>query len=199
MRKIILASNNAHKLSELKNLLKEVRDLEVTGTGDFGIRIEVEEDGATLEENAFKKAKAVYDVLKIPTVSDDTGLFVDSLNGEPGVLAARYAGENAAYADNCKKLLFNLDNVPEEKRTARFESVICCYKNPDEVLYFKGICNGKILCSARGENGFGYDPLFVPDGSDKTFAEMTDMEKNKISHRAISMHKFLNHITSSSK
>lgn len=136
------------------------------------------------------KARKINSVLNISTIADDTGLFVEALNGEPGIYSARYAGENASYEDNCVKLLSDLKDVPENKRTAKFESVICFYVCEKEYYFFKGICKGKIIELGRGSNGFGYDPLFVPEDLTKTFAELSDEEKNKISHRARALQKF---------
>jgi len=190
MKKILIASGNVHKITEIKSVLKGIEYINILSLKDFGITIDVTEDADTLEGNALKKAKEIYNVFKISTVSDDTGLFVDALDGAPGVYSARYAGEDASYSDNCLKLLSNLNNVPAENRTARFESVICFYLNEEVNYFFKGICEGKIIYEPRGKNGFGYDPLFVPDGFDLTFAEMNDVEKNKISHRGVALMKF---------
>ncbi|MEO6695698.1 MAG: RdgB/HAM1 family non-canonical purine NTP pyrophosphatase [Ignavibacteria bacterium] len=190
LKKILIASGNSHKISEIISVLKDFKNLELLSLKDFGVSVDVIEDGKTLNDNAFKKAKEIYGIFKIPTISDDTGLFVDALNGEPGVYSARYAGEHASYSDNCKKLIENLKNHSLEKRTARFESVICFYVNDNEYYLFNGICEGKIIFDGRGEKGFGYDSLFVPDGLDLTFAEMSDEEKNKISHRGRALQEF---------
>ncbi|MFA9424296.1 MAG: RdgB/HAM1 family non-canonical purine NTP pyrophosphatase, partial [Sedimentibacter sp.] len=141
-------------------------------------------DGNTLEENAFKKAEELHKKVKGIVIADDTGLFVDALNGEPGVYSARYAGETASYSDNNKLLLKNLQDVPLEKRTAAFKTVIAIVLEDGKRIMAEGTCTGKIAFDEKGSNGFGYDPLFIVDGVNKTFAEMTDKEKNKISHRA---------------
>lgn len=191
MDKLLIATNNKHKIKEISEILKPVPGLNLYSPDTFGISIDVIEDGATLEENAYKKADKNYGILNMPVLSDDTGLFVDALNGEPGVYSARYAGKNSSYSDNCRKLLSELNHITLlEKRTARFESVICLYINEKEFYFFKGICKGLILNESRGKNGFGYDPLFVPEGYDQTFAELSDTIKNKISHRAIALKKF---------
>lgn len=190
MNKLLIASGNQHKITEIKSMLKTVPNLTIRSLKDFGISIEVDEDGDTLRDNAFKKAKEYSEFFEMPALSDDTGLFVDALNGEPGVFSSRYSGENATYDDNKKKLLNSLKNVPEERRTAEFRSVICYYVDPKEYYFFEGICKGKIIFEERGENGFGYDAVFVPDNFKKTFAELTESEKNKISHRAIALLKF---------
>lgn len=190
MNKILLASNNAHKITEIKSILKNNSRIKLLSLNDFGISADVIEDGDSLEDNAIKKAKEIYEILNIPSLSDDTGLFVDALKGEPGIYSARYAGENASYPDNCNKLLSNLKDIPEDKRTAEFKSVICFYVNEKECYLFYGVCKGKIIFEERGDNGFGYDPIFIPEGLNKTFAELKDDVKNQISHRAISLKKF---------
>ncbi len=197
MKKILIASNNPHKITEIKSVLKDVNDIQILSPKDLGIDADVVEDGNSLEENALIKAKAIHKISNLPCVSDDTGLFVDALNGEPGIYSARYSGESATYADNCNKLLTNLKNTPDENRTARFESVICFYENENKNHFFKGICKGKIIKEPRGENGFGYDPLFMPDGFDRTFAEMPDDDKNKISHRGKALEGFRKFMKSS--
>ncbi len=190
MIKIILASNNPHKITEINYALKDIPNVKIFSLKDFGIKAEVIENGETLEVNAFKKAKEIYDILKIPTLSDDTGLFADALDGEPGVYSARYAGDNASYYDNCIKLLSNLENIPHEKRTAGFKTVICFYLNKSKHYFFNGICKGIIANDFKGENGFGYDPVFIPEGYTKSFAEMSEEEKNNISHRALALNNF---------
>ena len=190
MSKIIIATNNQHKTVEIRSILKENNKIKILSLKDFGIKADINEDGKTLEENALIKAAYVYKLLGIPALADDTGLFVDALNGEPGVYSARYAGEDATYEDNCKKLTSHLENIPEDKRTAEFVSVICLYINEKDHYFFKGTCKGKIINEGKGTNGFGYDPIFAPEDSEKTFAELNDSEKNKISHRALALKKF---------
>ena len=193
MNKILLATNNKNKISEINSILKDIPGLQILSVHYFGIAPEIVEDKNTIEENAYKKAQSIYNIFRIPAVSDDTGLFVDALGGEPGVHSARYAGESASYSDNCSKLLMNLNDIPPEIRTARFETVICFY--PDNKL-FRGICKGKIINEPRGKNGFGYDPVFVPEGYEKTFAELSDTKKNKISHRSKALQEFRNYLLS---
>lgn len=190
MNKLFIASNNKHKITEINEILKPAGGLMIYTSYKFGIRIDAEEDGNTLEENSFKKALKNYQVLNIPVISDDTGLYVDELNGEPGIFSARYAGIDSTYSENCSKLLSKMDTIPEFKRKAGFESVICLLVNEKEYYFFKGICKGFILTEIRGKNGFGYDPLFVPEGYDETFAELSNTVKNKISHRALALQKF---------
>lgn len=187
--KILLATNNPHKISEIKFVLN-TSNLKLLSLKDFGVTVKIIEDENSLEKNAFKKAKEISRILNIPTLADDTGLFVKALNDEPGIYSARYAGENVTYEENRKKLLDELKNIPEVERSARFESVICFYVNQKDYYFFEGVCEGNIIHEARGTNGFGYDPLFIPDGECKTFAELSDKEKNKISHRAIALRKF---------
>lgn len=189
-----MATNNSNKVKEIRSVLASVSNISIYSLNDFGISVEVTEDGNTLEENALLKAEHVYKLLNIPTISDDTGLFVEALNNEPGIYSARYAGEDATYKDNCIKLLSELKDVKMENRKARFESVICFYQGKNKYEFFKGICHGEIIEKERGENGFGYDPLFVPEEMSKTFAELTSPEKNKISHRALALKLFKEHI-----
>jgi XTP/dITP diphosphohydrolase len=192
MIKILFASNNPGKLKEVKSLIANFQiNLEsLIGRNDLPSIIE---DGITLEENALKKARVIYNSTKSPTISDDTGLEVYHLNMAPGVISARYAGENVSYADNNKKLLRELEGVPEEKRGARFRCV-AVFTDGNIERSFEGICNGKIINTLRGKDGFGYDPLFVPDGFRETYAELTLAEKNKISHRAIAFQKLIKYL-----
>lgn len=187
--KILIGTNNRHKIEEIKNILNGM-DIELLSIDDLGINITIEEDAMTLEGNAFKKAKEFYDTAKMPVFADDTGLFIDLICGAPGVCSSRYAGENATYDENCNKLLEEMKDLPEGSRQGGFKTVICYFENPENVHYFKGEVRGKILTTKRGESGFGYDPLFVPDGFDKTYAEMNAEEKNMFSHRAKALEKF---------
>lgn len=183
-RKIVLSSGNKHKINEIKDILKNM-PFEVVSKDDLGYEnFDVVEDGKTLEENAFKKAQELRKLVNEIVIADDTGLFVDALNGEPGVYSARYAGENVSYSDNNKLLLRNLQNVAMENRTAYFKTVIAVILENGKKIIAEGKCSGKISFEPKGENGFGYDPLFIVDGFNKTFAELSESEKNKISHRA---------------
>jgi XTP/dITP diphosphohydrolase len=182
--RILLATSNPHKASELASILGESGDVTVLTLGDLPtIPPEPVEDGETLEANAYIKAREIFETTGIPTVADDTGLEVIGLDGAPGVFSARYAGESATYADNCAKLQRELAARPGADRTARFRTVIC-YVDPFRTLFAEGNVEGEIVESPRGEEGFGYDPLFRPYGGDRTFAEMSPAEKNRISHRA---------------
>lgn len=183
-RKIILSSGNEHKVKEIKKILKGL-PFEILSKNEVGFKdFDVEEDGDTLKKNAFKKAHELSKLVEGIVISDDTGLFVDILNGEPGVYSSRYAGENVTYEDNNKLLLKKLEGVPLEKRKATFKTVIVVILENGEKIEVSGECKGKIGFKLKGTNGFGYDPLFIVDELDKTFAELSDDEKNTISHRA---------------
>jgi len=178
MRTLIFATNNPHKVDEIRKVLGGIFD--VITLKEAGINIDIPEPHSTLEENATEKSKTIFALTGKDCFSEDTGLEVDILNREPGVKSARYAGENRSDADNIQKLLSNLIN--ENNRRAQFRTVISLIREGKE-HQFEGICEGKITSKERGEKGFGYDPVFVPDGSEKTFAEMSMEEKNKYSHR----------------
>ncbi len=183
-RRIILSTGNVHKINEIKAILKDMPFVLIS-KNDLGYEdFDVVEDGETLEENALKKAEELHKLTGGIVIADDTGLYVDALNGEPGVYSARYAGQGAAYADNNKLLLCRLKDLPIEKRTAYFKTVIAVILEDGTKLMAEGICRGYIGLEERGRRGFGYDPLFVPEGKDKTFSEMSEEEKNKISHRS---------------
>lgn len=185
--RILLATNNPHKAGELAAILGESGDIEVMTLGDLPASPgEPVEDGETLESNAYIKAREIFAATGIPVVADDTGLEVTGLDGAPGVRSARFAGENATYADNCAKLTAELAAIPDANRTARFRTVIC-YTDGMRTLFAEGSVEGEIVGVPRGEGGFGYDPLFRPYGSDRTFAEMSSEEKNRISHRGLAL------------
>jgi XTP/dITP diphosphohydrolase len=184
---LLVATRNRDKLRELRALLEEL-DLEIISANDVNVP-EVVEDAPTVRENAIKKAVETAKAAKKLTLADDTGLEVDALNGEPGVRSARFAGENVSYPENNKKLLKLLQGVPVEKRTARFRCVVAIADENGLVDTVEGICNGVITEDERGGGGFGYDPLFIPDGQVKTFGELTVEVKNRISHRAKAMQK----------
>jgi len=192
--KILLATNNGDKVKEIKEKLAGL-NLEAVTLKEIGMEIEVEEDRDTLEGNAMKKAKEIYELTGIPTMADDTGLFVDALNGEPGVYSSRYAGENASYDDNCRKLLEEMRDVSEDERNAYFKTVICFYYDEDRQYYFEGTVQGRIIREKRGMEGFGYDPVFVPDGYMRTYAEMPLNEKNKLSHRGRAVEQLRNFLS----
>ena len=176
--KLIFATNNANKIAEIKSAL--VNGLEIVTLADAGINIDIPEPYNTLEENAREKATVINNITNENCFSEDTGLEVEALNDEPGVRSARYASEEANNKKNIALLLKNMTNITN--RHAQFKTVICLLINK-EVYFFTGICQGKIIDEERGEMGFGYDAVFVPNGDDKTFAEMTMDQKNKYSHR----------------
>lgn len=190
--KVILASNNKHKLEEIRKITTPL-GYEVISQSEAGCNFDVEETGTTFEENAVLKAKAVYEKMKMPVISDDSGLEVDYLNGAPGVYSHRYAGENATDADRCAKLLSELSGVEKEKRTARFVCVICFIDENGTETVIRGTCEGYIGTEPLGENGFGYDPVFMY--GDRSFAEISAEEKNSVSHRADALRKFSETIT----
>lgn len=185
-KKVILASNNKNKLREIKEILTPL-GYEVVSQSEAGINIEVEETGRTFQENAQLKAKAIFDQTHTAVIADDSGLEVEYLNGAPGVYSHRYAGENATDADRYNKLLNELKDVPDEKRGAAFVCVICYIDENGNEQFARGECRGKIGYEPKGENGFGYDPVFMC--GDKSFAEISADEKNKISHRAKALEK----------
>jgi XTP/dITP diphosphohydrolase len=188
MKKVVLASNNQHKLKEIYQILKDF-DYELISMKDTGLDIEIEENGSTFEENSLIKAKAVSEQLGVITIADDSGLMVNALDGAPGVYSARYAGEPSNTENNNQKLLQALKDVPEEKRGAKFVSVITMYDPNGQTLVARGEAHGHIGYEYKGQHGFGYDPLFIDEHSGKTFAELSEEEKNAISHRAKALEK----------
>lgn len=191
-KKLVFATNNKHKLEELTAL---VNSFKIIGLQDIGCFEDIPETENTLEGNAILKANYVTKNFGVNCFADDTGLEVESLNNAPGVFSARYAGENCSFDDNIEKLLKNLsDNL---NRKATFKTVIALNLNNEQFL-FEGQCSGVILKEKRGQQGFGYDAVFMPTGFDKSFAEMTLKEKSVISHRAKAVKKlvaFLNNYT----
>lgn len=181
---LILASSNPHKIEEiydiLKNLNYKIISLKEIGLGD----LEIVEDGDTFEANSLIKAKTIYEKTQKPAIGDDSGLMVDYLDGEPGVFSARYSGEDKNYSANNEKLLKNLAGVPMEKRGAKFVTVITLMFSPEDILVARGEVQGFIGETLVGDNGFGYDPLFIVPELGKTFAELSSEEKNARSHRA---------------
>ena len=182
MNRIVLATRNKHKTEEIKTLLKDLR-LEILTLSDFpGVPV-LKEEGSTFQENSLQKAHAVYLHTKIPALADDSGLEVFFLNGRPGVISARYAGDGATDEENNEKLLGQMRGVAPRRRRAQFRAVLTLFgDNGTEVT--EGICPGRLAESPRGTNGFGYDPIFIPDGFSRSYAELTAEEKNLISHRA---------------
>ncbi|MFA6433668.1 MAG: RdgB/HAM1 family non-canonical purine NTP pyrophosphatase [Elusimicrobiales bacterium] len=185
---VVLATRNRHKLGELLALIPGL-ELEFRTLADFPGAPEVVEDGKTLEENAVKKAGSAALFCGLWALADDTGLEVDALGGAPGVYSARYAGPGRSYADNNLKLLAELDGVPPGRRTARFSCVMALASPGGPVTTVEGRLEGVIALAAFGANGFGYDPLFVAAGQEKTLAELAPEEKNALSHRAAAVRK----------
>ena len=182
---VVAATNNQHKLEEIRAILKDV-GYEVLSLDQVGIKIDIEENGRTFRENALIKARAIWKLTGRPSIADDSGLEVFALKGEPGVYSARYAGVEGDKKDtaNNKKLLENMKNIPQNERQARFVSSIALVLSDEEEIVTEGYINGTIGFEEKGRNGFGYDPLFIISELDKTMAELTSTEKNKISHRA---------------
>lgn len=189
METIIAASSNAHKIKEIQAILNKF-DMKVISRDEAGVpAFEIEEDGKTFEENSYKKA---YEIMKLTgrtTIADDSGLMVDYLGGAPGVYSARFAGEECDDKKNNEKLLKLLKDRIGDDRRAKFVSVITLIFPDGETITARGECSGRIIGAEAGENGFGYDPLFVPDGYCKTFAQLSEDEKNAISHRAKALEK----------
>ena len=180
--KIVVATHNKDKFKELYHGLKSLK-IELLSLEDFPEIGEIIENGNTLEENALIKARTVNQLTSLPAISDDTGLFVDALNGDPGIYSARYAGENSTYLDNVNKMLHEMKNIPEGKRQAKFSTVMAYVDGKMELIaegFVKGIISNKI----KGIGGFGYDSIFYVRNKGKTFSEMSIEEKNLISHRS---------------
>lgn len=187
MTKLILATHNKHKAIELQTFLNGL-PVEVLTLNDLPNDIELREDGVTFQDNALQKAQAVYDYTKMFSLADDSGLEVFYLNGRPGVFSARYSGDGATDESNNEKLLHEMRGVAPRRRHAQFRSVLALVgKGIQE--FTEGICAGVLAEAPRGTNGFGYDPIFIPDGFSRTYAELTAEEKNKISHRSRSFAK----------
>jgi len=186
MDTLIFATNNQHKVDEMRSILGD--DFNIISLKEAGIDIDIPEPHDTLEANASEKSGVIHGLTNKNCFSEDTGLEVKALNGEPGVKSARYAGEGNNFAKNVEKLLMNMKGIDD--RVARFRTIISLILDNKEYL-FEGICNGRIINENRGSLGFGYDPVFIPDGSEKTFAEMEMEEKNKFSHRKKAMEKLI--------
>ena len=185
--KLVLASKNAHKLVEMKDILSQL-GVEVVLESEAGVDVDVEETGATFEENAYLKAHAVMEASGLPAIADDSGLCVDALNGAPGVYSARYGGPGLDDAGRYKLLLENMRGQLD--RRCKFVSAICCcFPNGDRVEA-RGECAGTLAYAPKGEDGFGYDPIFFVPGLKKTFAELSPEEKNAISHRVNALKAF---------
>lgn len=182
MKQLLLASNNADKATEFRSAFSELA-ITLKTLRDFPQFPPTEEDAPTLEGNAIKKAMEAWERTKMPAVADDTGLEVYYLNGRPGVFSSRFAGPGATYADNCRKLIAELKGVPPRRRRAQFRCVLAFVPDGRTIHTVDGICPGVITESPSGDGGFGYDPIFLPDGYSQTFAEMSVAMKNTLSHR----------------
>ena len=185
--KIVLATHNHDKEIELKHSLRGL-GVEICSLSEYPDIDEIDETGATLLENSLLKANTVHDLTGLPVIADDTGLEVDALDGAPGVYSARFAGADATYEDNVNKLLSVMEEVSEERRSARFRTVIS-FVDGNQELWTEGHIDGKIIDFPRGNAGFGYDPVFYIPQLEKTFAELSTEEKNKISHRGLALQK----------
>lgn len=184
--RLLVATGNPGKLSELRDLLAPM-GREVLSPEDLAWAADISEDGDTLEENALIKAREGVRVTGLATLADDSGLFVDALQGAPGIHSARYAGEDQDPTANCRKLLEALAGVPPEDRGAEFRCVIALVHADGTERLFSGVCRGRILSQARGAGGFGYDPVFEPEGETVTFSQMAASRKNGMSHRGRAM------------
>ena len=185
--KIVLATHNHDKEIELQHSLRGL-DVDICSLSEYPDIGEIEETGTTLLENSLLKAHTVHERTGLPTIADDTGLEIDALDGAPGVYSARFAGLNATYEDNVNKLLSAMENVPDDMRSARFRTVIS-FVDEGQELWSEGFIEGRITEDPRGNMGFGYDPVFYVPRLEKTFAELSTAEKNKISHRGLALQK----------
>ena len=190
MKKLVFATNNAHKLEEIRAILGD--KVEILSLNDINCHADIPETADTLQGNAALKAQYIYENYGLDCFADDTGLEVEALNGAPGIYSARYAGGEGHDSEaNMKKLLSEMQD--KENRKARFRTVICLIEGGKE-HFFEGIVNGSIIRERKGGAGFGYDPIFMPDGYSETFAEMGNDEKNKISHRARAVQKLCEYL-----
>ena len=186
---VVAATQNRHKIAEIESIT-HLFGFDIISRNEAGVPdIEIEEDGDTFEENSYKKAAEIMKLCGMISIADDSGLMVDALDGAPGVISARFAGEAATDQLNNEKLLDLLKDIEEPSRSAKFVSVITMVFPGGRTIVARGECEGHIIRLPRGKGGFGYDPLFVPLGYSKTFAELTAEEKNNISHRALALQK----------
>jgi XTP/dITP diphosphohydrolase len=190
MSEICFATNNKHKLEEARHIIGH--QFKLVSLDDINCNEELPETRDTLEGNSLQKAAYVFDRYGIPCFSDDTGLEVEALGGAPGVYSARYAGEQRSSEDNIRLLIKNLEG--RQNRKARFRTVITCVGVEKEPVQFDGSVYGNIISEQRGRSGFGYDPIFIPDGYTETFAEMSAEKKNLLSHRAIALKKLAGYL-----
>lgn len=185
--KILFASQNQHKIEEVSVIMP--KNMEIIGLNEFSFRGDIPETQNTIEGNALQKAQFIFDKYGIPCFADDTGLFIDALNGEPGVYSARWSNDDNRFENNIEKALFELKD--KANRKAYFKTVIAFIDKKGGKHLFEGRIDGKIISTLRGDSGFGYDPIFIPENNTETFAEMSAVEKNKISHRGRAMQSFI--------
>ena len=185
--KLVVATNNSHKLEEFKRILEPL-GIQILSQKEAGIHIQPEENGLTFAENAWIKAKAIFKATGLPTVADDSGLCVDALGGRPGVYSARYHGEDTPYPEKMQALLDELKDVEDSRRTAQFVCAIACAWDAETKIETLGVCQGKIGYQPLGSGGFGYDPLFMVNG--KSYSQLTGEEKDAISHRGLALREF---------
>ncbi|HHY82189.1 MAG TPA: XTP/dITP diphosphatase [Clostridiales bacterium] len=186
MKRLVIASNNEGKIKEIRQLFSDL-DYEIVSLKDINIKVDINEDQPDFAGNSFKKASEISRLTGEIVLADDSGLEVEALGGQPGVHSARFAGSNATDCQNNEKLLSLLKDVPENRRNARFRCVVTMYWPDGSYIQTEGTCPGRIGNSPRGNGGFGYDPLFIVEGYNRTMAELTAEEKNSISHRAIAI------------
>ncbi len=189
VREIVIATNNKHKVEEIRSLVGD--RIKIISLSELGCKEEIPETGETLEENARQKARYIWEKYGKDCFADDTGLMVDALDGKPGVYSARFAGEKCSFDDNIDLMLEMMEG--KTNRKAYFSTVICLIEQGEEKL-FEGFCPGSILTERYGRGGFGYDPIFIPDGYGESFAEMSLEEKNKISHRGKATDKLIKYL-----
>lgn len=189
MEQLIIASQNEGKIKEFRTLFQSL-NIEVLSLNDVFTSIpEVVEDGDTFEANARKKAETILELVHRPVIADDSGLVIDALEGRPGVYSARYAGEPSDDRRNYEKVLKEMEGIPQEKRGARFVAVLALARPNEKTEFFHGTCEGSIAFEATGSHGFGYDPIFLPQGESRTMAELSEEEKHAISHRGMALRK----------
>ncbi len=185
---ILIATRNKGKIREISEIL-DLPETRFIGLDSFPDCPDAEENGRTFDDNALIKASQAAYYSGLWAMADDSGLLIDALSGQPGILSARFAGPDADYRDNWMKVLELMQGIPAGKRTARFVCVMCLVGNNNRAFFTRGEIEGTITAEPRGDSGFGYDPIFIPAGSDRTFAEMDPAEKNQISHRALALKK----------
>ena len=194
MTDFLIATNNAHKVEEFKRILNPL-GINVISAKEAGVDLgDVEETGTTFAENAKIKAMSAFKISSLPSIADDSGLCIDALNGEPGIFTARYGGEKLTQEERNLYLLDNMKDVADPNRTAKFVCSICCVLSEDDIVTIEAYCEGSIAQKPSGEGGFGYDPVFRPEGYEQTFAEMSADEKNAISHRARAVAKLVEYL-----